>query len=111
MERNPNYVYYKKMANDIKTIAKNYFIALKRKRIFGENLKEPASVESDFERHIRKVNRAYEQLDELEKTFINNDFFYQNYPNWWKETFSKTSYYRLRRQSMRHFMELFNNEL
>ena len=111
MERNPRYRLYKNMAKDIKTIAKNYFIALKRRKILArQELRECLEVEDDFERHIRKVRAAYNQLDALEKTFINNDFFYQNYPEWWKDSFSKTTYYRLRRQSMIHFKEVFDNE-
>ena len=111
MERNPNYAVYKKMASDISVIAKNYFIAIRRQNFIQEpELKENKEEEDDFQRHIRRVKNAYNQLDELEKAFINNDFFYQSYPDWWKETFSKTSYYRLRRQSMSRFIKAFENE-
>ena len=112
MERNPNYTVYKNMAGAIRTISKNYFIALKRRMfIKPEQLKDSNGEEDDFEKLIRRVRETYNKLDALEKAFINNDFFYQNYPDWWKDTFSKTTYYRLRRQSMRHFLQVFENEV
>ena len=112
MERKTRYAYFQRVAKEIRTIASNYFVALKkvnskkRKRCLSDS----SSGENIYQRHVRRVKSAYDQLDSLEQSFINNDFFYENYPEWWKKSFSKSSYYRLRRISMVHFLEAFQNE-
>ena len=102
--------YYRDLADDIKTIAMNYFIALrcleKEERVFNDSDGE----ENDYEKHVRRVRKAFQSLDGLERTFINNEFFYEDYPEWWNKTFSRTSFYRIRRKSMIDFLEAFNNE-
>lgn len=97
------------LAKTIRSIARKYLIALRKTSSKGSTLKDSGE-EDDYQRYINKVKRAYEKLDDLEKHFINNDFFYQEYPYWWKVTFSKSSYYRIRRKSMTAFLEAFNNE-
>ena len=59
--------------------------------------------------YVLRVETAYEKLDPIDQDFINNDFFYQKYPMWWKDIYSKTTYYRLKRKSMESFKEAFEN--
>ena len=59
---------------------------------------------------IDKVKRAYEKLDYLERLFINNDFFYEQYPMWWMSYYSRSTYYRIRHRSMNNFKEAFECE-
>lgn len=90
----------------IKNIAKNYFSA-------KEKLKkhcEPQHLKFVTNRFIKRVEKAYSKLDNLDQYFINNEFFYEAYPFWWKKIYSKTTYYRLMRKSMTHFKEAFDNE-
>ena len=57
--------------------------------------------------YINKVKRAYDKLVFVEKLFINNDFFYQEYPEWWVQYYTKSTYYRIRNKSMNDFKEAF----
>ena len=44
---------------------------------------------------------------DIEKEFINNDFFYQDYPGWWKLTYKKSNYMKLRNDAINKFLEVF----
>lgn len=53
------------------------------------------------------VELAYQSLDVPLKKIINNDFFYQEYPGWWKLLYSKSSYQKLRLLAINRFLEVF----
>ena len=67
----------------------------------------------DFEnpnsKYMDRVNAAYSALNEIERSIINNDFFYQDYPNWWSIYYNKSTYYRYKNEAMRRFVEAFDN--
>ena len=98
-----------RLATVVKEVADFYFYALKhvesRGRIFDSE-----EAMCDYERFVIRVRNAYDKLDNVEKAFINNDFFFEKYPFWWQNIYSKTTYYRLKRRSMTNFMEALNNE-
>ena len=92
------------LSQKMETIAKNYFIArnllIKRIELSDDNFLLMIV-------YIQRVRACYEKLDEKEKQFINNEFFYQNYPNWWKNKITPSTYMRLKAQSIKHFLEVF----
>lgn len=90
-------VNYAEMKSCIEDIAKKYFEYLKNTEQKGSKS------------YIKKVKEAYNKLDQLEQQFINNEFFYQNYPNWWKKIYPKTTYYRIKKKSMVNFLEAFDH--
>ena len=98
----------KTLASEVAEIAKMYFIALKHIRDIG--LSDPSKDLSDYEKYISKVQVAFDSLTDIEKEFINNDFFYQAYPNWWMKYYSKSKYYLIRKRSMASFLEAFEYE-
>ena len=59
---------------------------------------------------IHRVEEAYNGLNPIEQLFINNDFFYEEYPDWWKELYSKTQYTRFMKRSIIHFLRLFYDD-
>lgn len=91
------------LSEEIKKIAQMYFLALKADDV-DEELKLKNSL------FVKKVEHAFDSLDCLEKSFINNEFFYQSYSYWWRNHYSRSSYYRLKRSSMKHFKMAFENE-
>lgn len=91
----------------INGIAEMYFIALKH----VESCIRNDSGHNGFQSFVMIVNRAYYQLSDEEQEIINNDFFYEAYPYWWKGRYPKSSYYRLRKRSMKKFKEAFENEI
>ena len=92
---------FHELSDYVKTIADNYFTA--REKIRKSEETEVNSL------YVLKVKKAYEQLDPIDKDFINNEFFYQKYPYWWEKIYSKATYYRLKRKSMESFKEAFEN--
>ena len=56
---------------------------------------------------VRRVKESYEGLNPIEQLFINNDFFYEDYPEWWTELYTKTQYTRFLKRSIIHFLRLF----
>ena len=109
MKTNSGYRYYKELADEIRQIARNYFVALRCLEKMDLVLNDSEDDENDYEKHVRRVRNSFSSLDGVERTFINNEFFYQDYPDWWNKTFSRTTYYRLRRKSMIDFKEAFDN--
>lgn len=54
-----------------------------------------------------RVETAYDSLPPSLKIIINNDFFYQDYPGWWKSSYSKKQYHKLKRKAVNLFLEVF----
>ena len=102
----------KSLVKKVENIAKEYFVSKKEINSIGGFL-DPNVIDADspFQKYIEKVNCAYCTLTDVEKAIINNDFFYQNYPMWWKNSFNRSTYYRYRIKAMAHFLEAFENEL
>ena len=55
----------------------------------------------------RKVELAFNSLSSPLKIIINNEFFYQDYPGWWKKKYSKKKYQKLKRKACTLFLEVF----
>ncbi len=72
---------------------------------------ETDTSQNQYTLFIQKVHDAYETLDPLEQLFINNDFFYQNYPYWWMETYTKQNYAHYKKKAIIHFLRSFFSEV
>ena len=121
-EKSPNEVYiggqimadkqksnFKTLVRFISEIADLYFMALTRKP--KETFSEVDEELSDYELFVVRVRKAYSRLNQEEKKIINNDFFYQEYPDWWKKLYTKSTYYRLKQKSMIRFKEVLEDEI
>jgi hypothetical protein len=53
---------------------------------------------------VAKIEGAFRRLDLESRRIINNDFFFNNYKFWWVELYSTSTYYRLKRIAMCHFL-------
>lgn len=91
---------FEELKSGIESIADKYFQCLKS--LSKSRVGKPNTV-----LYIKKVKEAYSKLDALEQRIINNEFFFQEYPDWWRKTYSKTTFYRLKKQSMLNFLEAF----
>ena len=98
----------KTLHQEVEEIAKLYFIAMQIMK--NEVLSDSKGKPSDQQRYIIRVENAFESLTEIEKEFINNDFFYQAYPNWWKKYYTRSKYYLIKKRSMQSFLEAFEYE-
>ena len=72
---------------------------------------ESDTTQNQYTLFVKKVEDAYAKLDPLEQLFINNDFFYQNYPYWWMEVYSKQNYLHFKKKAVIHFLRSFFNEV
>lgn len=95
----------KTLRQEVEEIARLYFIATQT--IKSEGLSDSNGSSSDQEKYVARVENAFESLTEIEKEFINNDFFYQAYPNWWKKYYTRSKYYLIKKRSMMSFLEAF----
>ena len=91
---------FSELKNDVEGIANKYFKCLKS--LSKSTVGKPNTI-----LYIKKVKEAYSKLDALEQRIINNEFFFQEYPDWWRKTYSKSTFYRLKKQSMKNFLEAF----
>ena len=96
------------LRKEVELIAQMYFVALKH--IKAAELLNDADEETDeYRKYVCKVRNAYHSLDSLEQSIINNEFFYQQYPFWWRTIYKRSTFYRLRRKAMSKFKEAFEN--
>ena len=92
------------LCTQVKEIANMYFYALEKIRNRArQHLSDAEGDTDEYIDYVRRVRVAFHSLDHIEETFINNEFFYQAYARWWEKLYSRTSYYRIRLRSMRHF--------
>lgn len=89
----------KKKENKIHKIAHIYIYSITQSAIKTNNKK--------LESFLSAVELAYSSLSAPLKRIINNDFFYQDYPGWWKLIYKKNNYQRLKAIAVNNFLEIF----
>lgn len=62
---------------------------------------------NSYSRFCVCVELAYMSLSAPLRRIINNDFFYQDYPGWWKLSYRKHQYLKLRELAIKKFMEAY----
>ena len=98
------------LTKKMEMIAKVYFISKTTgSDCFLNDIKHDQSTNRG-EEFISRVEETYILLGPLEQLIINNDFFYEDYPDWWVELFSKTTYLMLKRKALIHFLKIFYEE-
>ena len=92
------------LSQKMQTIANNYFFA---RNILMQRIEMSDDNFLLMIVYIQRVYACYGQLNEKEKAFINNEYFYQGYPNWWKKELSTSDYLKLKVKAIKHFLEVF----
>lgn len=90
---------YQDLVKQIEQIAHRYFTFLSKKHRHTSN--------SIY--YLNKVLNAYIPLSSIHKLVINNDFFFNDYPYWWTNKFTKEEYNSLKYQSMICFLNNYLN--
>lgn len=100
------HAHFKMMSDKIDNIASMYFSSKKKIEQMSYNSFSSGNTEAlnPFNIIIQKVEKAFSSLDEVEKDFINNDFFFEKYPYWWEQVYTRCTYYRYKRKAMCHFL-------
>ena len=90
----------------IEDIVKNYFVSLKRlyQTRFSDGEIDKAS---PFYIYFIDVERAFKRLDKEQRKIINNEYFYQEYSYWWKKEYKERTFLKLRKEAVKHFVEVF----
>lgn len=94
---------FRKLEKEVNRIAQLYFNTM---TLINKN-REMAD-----EKQISVVNQiinAYELLELDERKIINNEFFCQDYPFWWKSKYSKEDFKVLKFFAMSHFVEVYQD--
>lgn len=117
---------YKEMSKELKEIAKTYNRSLQDLIVNGAQIKEgflfdPSKRNDEYaffqfkwtnsstinaERFVLSVNFALTCLKTEYRTILWHDYFRKAENGWWISYFSKTSYYRNRREAVKEFMEI-----
>lgn len=93
---------YRKKEQKIKKIAKIYLLFP-----FGDSFSYSYPIYPKYFDFRTSVELAYASLSAPLQKIINNDFFYQDYPGWWKLIYKKNNYERLKRLAVTSFLEAF----
>ena len=78
-----------------------HFLLKSDSSIYAQNINNIASNNSTVH---KKTLVAFNALSAIDQRFINNEFFYQDYSNWWVPYYSKSTFYRLKRRAMEEFL-------
>lgn len=92
------------LKNKVSLVARNF---LKAKKLLYSC---PTLTESNtrmFINYIKAVQQAYEKLSEKEKRCLNNEYFFDDKPEWWKPYINENEFEQLHNQTVIHFMEGF----
>ena len=56
---------------------------------------------------VCKVDHSFYLQNSLFQELLNNDFFYQNYPDWWQGVYSKKEYQLMKLMAVTSFLSAF----
>ena len=99
----------KELSDMLETVVKRFFVArtLKQLKNNSSTLTKGFNSDSPYDLYLTRVIEAYESLNEQEQNLINNEFFYQSYSNWWKTIYSKSYFYKRKKEAMVKFLGAF----
>ena len=69
-----------------------------------KNKESPSNEEGRFVRHFE---RTLKHLNEFDRNFFSKIYLYENNADWWKKYYTKTTYYRMRENVSRKFLDKF----
>ena len=88
----------------VSLVANNFF---KARSILSNYAMLTESNTKMFLAYIHAVERAFELLNDNEKKCLNNEYFFEGKPEWWKSSFSPSEFEELHINTIKHFMEGF----
>lgn len=100
---------FKDLSDMTVVIADRFFLARKMLATEEDYLASPDYKDENYDRFLEKVQTAFASLSEAERNLINNEFFFQSYNNWWESIYSKSTFYRYKKEAMKKFLEAFYN--
>ena len=106
---NSNRVQSNKLVSEVKAIADLYFYSLEVIKKRQQLLRDSEQDVDEYISYVVRVRAAFHTLKHVEQIFINNEFFYEAYPDWWRDLYKESAYYRIRKNSMKHFKEAVEN--
>ena len=99
------------LSKRMQMIADTYFAARKYEnqvpKMYDAEAGKPIN---QYTIYIERVEKTYEKLDTLEQIFINNEYFFQNYKDWWRKAYSKKMYNFYLKKTLVRFLGVFFNE-
>ena len=99
---------YKRKIEELDRIGMQYFTC--KRNVLKKRLSCPdksGEFTNPYLIFINRVNCAFSSLSPIEQNVINNDFFYQGYPNWWEANLSKPIYEKVKKEAIDKFLEHF----
>ncbi len=94
---------YYELLKNVKEIATRYFFYQEKLRKGNEGMLLAEDI-SDAKSFIERCNDSFNSLDAIDKEIINNEFFYQDAPNWWKTRYGKGDFERRKKVAMKEFV-------
>ena len=101
---------YRNIEHDkLKTMGSNYNYAIKRiSEMNRATTMSPSErdIKEMYVRYVMKIGKCYMQFNELEKTFLQNEYFCPLPKGWWMSIYPRSTYYRIRLSVARRFLYL-----
>ncbi|MCQ3034974.1 MAG: hypothetical protein MJ248_01950 [Bacilli bacterium] len=95
----------------VQNISREYFVCLRNQSLknfhltLNEGGQRKGKSLKEICEYIAKVEYAFARLDVVDKTIINNDFFYSDDQYWWVNVYPQSTYYRLKVLAVSRFLE------
>lgn len=80
----------------------------KNPKTFSDILKSSKNDRTPEEIFINRVNIVLTFLDSEEKKFILNEYMYSQGSNWYIDIYSRSTYYRIKRNAIERFLNFFD---
>ena len=97
----------KKLELKLRQISKNY-LSIQKAFLTHTISNNYINLSNPFFQFCVDVDNAFNSLTPPLRKIINNEFFYQDYPNWWKSIYSSRHFKVLRKLAIYKFMEAYN---
>ncbi len=85
-------------------IVNNYFAA---RRLLSDNREMSDDNFSILCSYVNNVRKAFNTLNDEEKIFLNNEYFFQAPLDWWKKIWNQEKYQKMKEVTLNHFLGAF----
>ena len=98
---------YKKLKSKLAHLSKNY-LSIQKAFLTNTISNSYLNLSNPFIQFCFDIEDAFYSLSSPLRKIINNEFFYQDYPEWWKPLYSKKHFQALKKIAVYKFMEAYH---
>ncbi len=94
----------------LQIIASNYNYSLRRIKAIrnsGTQSESMKAILKQYEEYVYHIDEVYKNFNMLERTILDREYFSPFPKFWWNEIYPRSTFYRMRLNTSKRFLELF----